>query len=139
MRDITKPAGIIKQGYVNVRFRLDKKFKDMRAHRVAFFLMTGRWPEIIDHINRIKSDNRWSNLREVDYSQSSRNRVLTKKSGLPLGVSLSTSPGKKPFEARIGIEGRVKYLGKYATPEEAHGAFLGAAHALGLKEYLPCA
>ena len=33
------------------------------AHRLAYFYITGEWPEVIDHINRIKSDNRWCNLR----------------------------------------------------------------------------
>lgn len=57
-------------GYLMVKFQN----KSMRVHRVAFFLMTGRWPTHIDHINRVRTDNRWNNLREVQPSQNSQNR-----------------------------------------------------------------
>lgn len=36
------------------------------AHRVAYLLMEGAWPERgmhIHHVNAIKTDNRWDNLR----------------------------------------------------------------------------
>ena len=38
---------------------------NLLLHRVAFFLMENRWPDVVDHINGDKSDNRWLNLREV--------------------------------------------------------------------------
>jgi len=44
------------------------------AHRLAWLLMTGNWPkDQIDHINRIKADNRFCNLRECNAQQNSRN------------------------------------------------------------------
>jgi hypothetical protein len=40
--------------------------KTYREQRVVFLYMTGKWPEHqVDHINRIKDDNRWANLRDV--------------------------------------------------------------------------
>lgn len=37
-----------------------------RAHRLAWFYFYGRWPEgDIDHVNRIRNDNRIANLREA--------------------------------------------------------------------------
>ena len=45
--------------YVTVSFN----GKRAKAHRLAYVLMTGKQPEIMDHINGLKHDNRWENLR----------------------------------------------------------------------------
>lgn len=40
--------------------------KNYKASRLAFFYMTGKWPmDEMDHINRIRNDDRWINLRDV--------------------------------------------------------------------------
>lgn len=49
-------------GYVKIRAG-DRSYG---AHRLAWFYMNGAWPHHqIDHINRVKYDNRISNLRDV--------------------------------------------------------------------------
>lgn len=48
-----------------------------RMHRVIWFYVTGAWPEgVIDHINGIKNDNRWVNLRDVNPEDNTRNAKL---------------------------------------------------------------
>lgn len=51
-----------KNGYLILKI----KGKQFKAHRIAWFLYYGIFPKkVIDHINRIKNDNRISNLRDV--------------------------------------------------------------------------
>ena len=59
-----------KEGYLRASF----KGKQYYQHQLAFFLVEKRWAKEIDHINGIKSDNRWSNLREVTRSQNNMNK-----------------------------------------------------------------
>lgn len=66
-------------------------YKLYPAHRIIWVMIYGRWPEQIDHINGVKSDNRIVNLREVDNLRNHRNMGIQKnnKSGVT-GVSWKT-------------------------------------------------
>lgn len=114
------------KGYITVS--LDRRF--YRAHRLAWFYMTGRWPNAqIDHINGIRDDNRWCNLRDVSAETNQRNRTgvnRNNKIGLP-GVSWAKRGG---WFARIWVDGGSKFLGYYPTPEDAHKAYLVAKREL---------
>jgi hypothetical protein len=51
--------------------------KQHSAHRLAFLYVNGYYPSNnIDHINRVRSDNRWVNLREATPSENGFNRLL---------------------------------------------------------------
>lgn len=68
-------------GYINIHayhvIRMDKN--DYQAHRLAWFYMTSEWPSnLIDHINRVRNDNRWCNLREANLSQNAHNKKMSK-------------------------------------------------------------
>lgn len=50
----------------------------IRAHRLIYFMICGEWPiEQIDHINGVKSDNRWRNLRPASRKGNQRNQKLS--------------------------------------------------------------
>jgi hypothetical protein len=86
------------------------------CHRLAFLYMNGRWPDFdIDHINKDPSDNRICNLREATRSQN--NSWHGKKRGASgfIGV-IKIGP---TYEARIRVNGKRIYLGKYPTAEDA--------------------
>ena len=69
-------AGTTNQGYIIICVNTIK----YQAHRLAWLLQTGEWPmNCIDHINRIRDDNRWCNLREATRSQNSHNVNITKR------------------------------------------------------------
>lgn len=93
------------------------------AHRLAWLIAHGAWPNnCIDHINRDRSDNRLSNLRDVSHSENMTNATRCER-GIPKGV---IRRGNR-FRAQITREGTVSYLGSFKTPEEASSAYLRAA------------
>lgn len=94
-----------------------------REHRLAWLYMYGIWPpDEIDHINGVRDDNRINNLREATRKQNSANR--RKLSGdLPKGVYRH----RNRFRAQIRMQGHVKHLGTYDTPEQAHAVYCEAA------------
>jgi hypothetical protein len=74
--------------------------------------MTGEWPkDQIDHINRVKDDDRWENLREATQSQNSYNRAWAERNGDLRGVRRH---GRK---FRVDVGG--SYLRLFNTLEEA--------------------
>ena len=71
-------------GYIEICVTLNGNQSTVRLHRVAYYLMTGHQPRCLDHIDRDKTNNKWSNLREATVSQNNKNRPLSKnnKSGI---------------------------------------------------------
>jgi hypothetical protein len=102
-------------GYRRVRH----KGRDYRAHRLAYFLVTGLWPpHDVDHKDLNRSNNVWTNLRPATRVQNQRNhrRSISNTSGIK-GVSYVASRGKWLAQLRIG--GKKVNLGRFPTKEEA--------------------
>lgn len=118
-------AGRRKPGeYVNIKV-CGRMFK---AHRLAWLYMTGNWPnDEIDHINGVRSDNAWSNLREATHRQNMCNIKFQriKRSELPHGVVLHHDGIR--FQSQIRVNGYAKYLGLFDTAEAAHDAWMKMA------------
>jgi hypothetical protein len=114
-------AGCINgSGYIDIKIE-----KIYQVHRLAFLYMTGEWPKNeVDHINMIRSDNRWCNLRAATRSQNFANQHVY--SCNPTGYKGVMKYYHK-WIARIRVNGTQLYLGLYPTPEEAHAAYCVAA------------
>ena len=101
--------------------------KHYKLHRLAFLYIAGSFPENeVDHINRDRCDNRWSNLRAATKSQNLRNvgPHKTNKSGYK-GVCWRKDMSK--WTAQIRADGKVRHLGFFDDPKEAHAAYARAA------------
>jgi hypothetical protein len=80
---------------------------------------------VVDHRNRVGSNNTRSNLRFVTVSQNHVNRMKVPNQTGFRGVKfLKGRVLKKPYQARIKINKKYIYLGYFETPEEAHQAYL---------------
>jgi len=114
----TKAGCTDARGYMLIRM----KNRMYYMHRLAWFIVTGDWPKNeIDHINGVRSDNRFENLREATRYGQSQNQGLGRrnKSGY-MGVSWSKF-GK--WVAQISIDGKRYNLGYYDDPEVASEAY----------------
>jgi hypothetical protein len=110
-------------GYV--RFMIDER--SYMGHRVAWLLQTGEWPEKqVDHINGVRADNRWSNLRAATGTQNNANsRVYRNNTSGFKGVCWDRA--KQKWRAYIQVGGKVKRLGLHVSKEDAASAYGTAA------------
>lgn len=93
------------------------------AHRLVWFMEHGQFPiGVLDHINRIKDDNRISNLREVSHKQNMENTGLYahNTSGYK-GVIWDKQYGK--WLARVTHNGKQVFAGRFDTVYDAHQAY----------------
>lgn len=86
-------------------------------------------PEEVDHINGIRSDKRWVNLRDAtrgenmcNFLQRSNNRSGYK------GVCWHKHTGK--WVAQISLNKKVQHLGLFDDPVKAHVVYVEAAKRL---------
>lgn len=109
-------------GYVHIGIEGRKH----KAHRLAFFYMKGRWPrDDVDHVDRDRANNRWSNIRPATGSQNSANAKMpsTNRCGVK---GVSAMPNGR-YRAQIEHEGRHISLGCYSTIDDARAAYAAGA------------
>jgi hypothetical protein len=126
-RRLGEKVGGLRNGYIY----LNIFGVSFRASRVAWLLQTGSWPKHhIDHINGDRTDNRFSNLRDIPQAVNNQNLrapCCTNKTGF-LGVDLCKTTGR--YRASIRSKGKNITLGRFDTPERAHAEYLKAKRLL---------
>lgn len=98
------------------------------AHRLAFLYMTGAIPDgDVDHINGVRDDNRWANIRPATKAVNAQNRRHPNRNNRSgsgyIGV---TRHGDQKWRASIGVGGKQTYLGLFETAEAARDAYIAA-------------
>jgi hypothetical protein len=112
-----KPAGRKERnGYVSIHMRYRGTRIQFQAHRVVWMLHHGAWPTLnLDHINRVRSDNRPENLREVTTAENNKNAARNRV--YPYVAPYAHSGGS--FAAQVKIGTRSIHIGIFDTAEDA--------------------
>lgn len=105
-------------GYYKIKFN----GRMYLAHHIAWYLYYGEFPSSdLDHINRVRTDNRISNLRLATRALNSQNRGIHSNNKTGFAGVVAHKTGK--FQSQIKANGKYKYLGLFATAEEANTAY----------------
>jgi hypothetical protein len=88
------------------------------AHRILFAMKHNYWPEYIDHINGIRSDNRIENLRSVNMQQNACNTKLSRKNTSGC-IGVSWNERDKRWTAYINANNKRKALGNFIEFNDA--------------------
>ena len=102
--------------------------KNVRIHRLVYETFIGDIPngKLVDHIDRNPSNNNLTNLRIASKFENQRNMNIRRdnKTGYK-GVYFNKQRGH--YQAYIQLKDTHKYLGSFATAEEASKAYDEAA------------
>lgn len=105
-----------------------------RAHRLAFLYMNGAMPDQeVDHINGVRTDNRWENIRLVSGSENAKNKCLQKnnKSGI---TGVFWDHRKNKWTSKIMVNRTTIKLGDYTLFSKAVDARKRAEKNYGFHE-----
>jgi len=113
-------------------YQISVKGEYYYSHRVILAMRTGEdHPKLYcDHKDRDNTNNNPLNLRWTTYEQNNANKAKVLRHSscrqYPKGVSRLSCGGSKPYRARATIDGKMTYLGVFATIEEASEAVRAA-------------
>ena len=109
------PGWLKHDGYWQVS-HMDVKYY---AHRVIWLLNYGYWPNVVDHIDRDRANNKIDNLREVNALESSTNKSGWGKSGVK-GVWWDSHRGL--WISQVRHKGKAHFVGRFHNIEDAKRA-----------------
>lgn len=119
--NITSPKGTLcriidRNGYIRIWSSTKGKKFYIKGHILAWYLHYNESPpNLIDHVNRVKSDNRIGNLV-------SSNKILNGLNNDAKGCSWLSDRNK--WRAELMYNGMNNIIGYYDTYDEAHSAYL---------------
>jgi hypothetical protein len=114
-------AGSFRGRKVDARLYIGIRGRYYPDNRLAYLYMTGSIPKFVDHINRIRDDNRWVNLRPATASQNMCNsRIHSNNTSGIKGVHWNKV--NKRWIATLGFEGKKIHIGSFEDLGEAERA-----------------
>ena len=114
-------------GYVRVYVDCRPRY----AHRLAWMLHYQELPPtLIDHINGDRSDNRICNLRAGDKRLNAENMKVARSDSSHGYLGATFSKRQRAWFGQIVAMGKQYRLGPFATPTEAHDAYIKAKRKL---------
>lgn len=113
------------KGYRVIDIKINGEKRTIALHHIMWWKAHGEWPtQELDHSDRNKSNPSISNLM-LSTRRDNLLNTQASENGLPPGVTYmsKSSYAKRPYKAQISIEGVSRFLGYYATAEEAGNAY----------------
>jgi hypothetical protein len=105
--------------------------RKIRAHRVIWAMQTGVWPDgPIDHINGVRTDNRWENLRLVCNFENAKNQKRHKSNSSGV-TGVVWHKRQRKWTAAIRADGIRMHIGTFENFEAAVSARAQAEKQLG--------
>lgn len=105
----------------------------LATHRVVWAIFKGEWPEIIDHIDGDKTNNRLANLRSVTFTENNRNHPMNRRNTSGhTGVRWCRFQERWIMQIRCGDNKRVSRT--FRSKEDAINAHAEWKRALGYTE-----
>jgi HNH endonuclease len=92
--------------------------KKLMAHRIIFCMQHGYMPELVDHINGDRKNNRIENLRAATKRQNAQNTKLRGNSSTGL-KNVRWHKLEKKWQVSLRIEGKETHFGYYDDVELA--------------------
>lgn len=121
---------IYSKGYVDNTIISHDLDVDGEKHELSRFIWLhyyGVWPSwnmVVDHRNRIRSDNKLTNLRLATYGQNNINKECQNQYGCK-GIEFRNR--RRCWVVRVWYEGKRTYIGSYEEFDEAKAAYEEAA------------
>lgn len=108
-------------GYVQIMIN-GKRYK---AHRLIYIMFHGSVPEVIDHINGVRDDNRIENIRPASLNDNAQNAKKPERNTTGF-KNVYWYRRKGLWQVAITVDGKPLHIGYYDNINEANKAAIAA-------------
>jgi hypothetical protein len=131
-------------GYINdIIIRYDNIQFTIKPHRLIWFLKTQtllKIGEMIDHVNGIRNDNKWTNLRKATFKENQQNVKKSNNktySSIYKGVCLEKRRTFNRYTVNIRVSDKMQTIGIFKN-QELGAKFYDSAARFYHKEFASC-